>query len=65
MFNDDPPPLLPTPCSPCLRVAGNREGNSKGRKSDGDGNKEGNAKEEGNGKGYKSNGGDIKGGGCQ
>ncbi len=51
------PPLSPTPCSPCLRVAGNKEeGNGKGGKSNGKGNKEGDGEEEGNGKGGKSNG---------
>jgi hypothetical protein len=57
-----PSPLLPTPCSPCLRVAGNK---GKGGNSDGDGNEEGFGKEEGNSKGGKSDGNSDKGGGRQ
>ncbi len=40
------PPLPPTPCSPCLRVAGNKEGNCKGNKS---GKSNDNSKKEGDG----------------
>ncbi len=63
-INDDPP-LPPKLHSPCLRVVGTVEGNSKGNISNGNSNKEGNGEKEGNGKGKgsKSNGDSNKGGG--